>query len=74
MERSRDEALKTQTRAAAVVTLVAALAWMGGSWLGGEAGLPVRYAFLLDLAALAAFAWSIVVLVRVRRARREMEN
>lgn len=74
MQRSEEEDLRARTRAAAIVTLVAALIWTGGSWLGGAAGLPVRYAFLLDLAALAAFGWSIVALVRVRRARRELEN
>jgi hypothetical protein len=74
MEPSRDEELKARTRTAAIVTLAAALVWMGGSWLGGLIGLEGRYAFLLDLAALAAFAWSIVALIGVRRARREMEN
>ncbi|MDE0114866.1 MAG: DUF5337 family protein [Albidovulum sp.] len=29
---------------------------------GGLFGLPIRYAFLLDFAALAAFAWAIIVM------------
>ncbi len=61
---------RNQARAAAVVVVAAFMLWMGFSWLGGELGLPVRYAFLVDFAALAAFFWSFVVLVRVWRKSR----
>ncbi len=74
MDGKRDTALRGQTRTAAVVILVAMLAWMFGSWLGGRLGLPVRFAFLLDLACLAAMAWSAFVLIKVRRVRRNLEN
>ena len=50
------------------------LSTVAGSWIGGAMGAPVRFAFLLDLACLAAFVWAMVVLLKVRRARAELEN
>lgn len=43
------------------------LAWMGVQWLGGRLGWEPRYAFLLDLAALAAFFWALVVTYQIWR-------
>ena len=60
-----------QIRAAAVVIITTMLLWMAASFLGGRLGLPVRYAFLFDLAALAAFIWAFVVLATVWRKRRQ---
>jgi hypothetical protein len=45
------------------------IVWMASQWIGGQIGLAARYAFLFDLLALAAFAWSLIVLFRVWRAR-----
>ena len=59
-----------QARIASIVILVTFVGWMGASWIGGMIGLPVRYAFLFDFAALAAFFWALVVLVGVWRKRR----
>lgn len=70
----REQGLRAQARAAAIVILVAMVAWMAGAWAGGVLGLPVRFAFLLDLACLAALIWSLVVLTRVWLARRQEEN
>jgi hypothetical protein len=47
------------------------VAWMAAQWLGGRLGWEARFAFLFDLAALAAFIWAFVVTWRVWRARRE---
>ena len=65
----RDTQLKKQTRLASIVILVTMLGWMGISFLGGRLGLPVRYAFLVDFAAIAAFIWALYVLFNVWRAR-----
>ena len=47
----------------ALVIAATMILWLGGQWIGGRIGLdPSSYAFLLDLAALAAFFWSLVVL------------
>lgn len=59
-----------QARIASIVILVTFVVWMGASWIGGKVGLPVRYAFLFDFAALAAFFWALVVLIGVWRKRR----
>jgi len=71
--RDRDAELKAQTRLAAIVIAVAMLGWMAFNFLGGKMGLPVRFAFLGDLAAIAAFLWAMIVLLRVWRERQQGE-
>ncbi len=66
---SNSETHKAQTRLASIVVVVAMLGWMLISWFGGMLGLPVRFAFLADLIALAAFVWAGIVLFRIWRAR-----
>ena len=46
----------------ALVIAVTMILWLFGQWIGGRIGLDPSYVFLLDLAALAAFFWSLVVL------------
>ena len=55
-----NDQMKASTRLASIVIVVAMLSWMAISWLGGAIGLPERYAFLADLAALAAFAFAFI--------------
>ena len=66
--------MRRQARIASIVILVAFLGWMGASWIGGHLGLEPRYAFLLDLAALAALFWALVVMFQVWRARQRDED
>ena len=63
-------AIARQTRLVAVVLIATMVLWMGGQWLGGLMGLQTRFAFLLDLAALAAFFWALVVTYQIWRTRR----
>ncbi len=65
-----DRHLARQARLVAVVIAVTVVAWLAGQWLGGRLGWQARYAFLFDLAALAAFFWALVVTFRVWYARR----
>ncbi len=58
---------KRSIKQAAIVIIAAMVLWMAGSLLGGQLGLPVRFAFLLDLAVLAAFLWAVIVLIRIWR-------
>jgi len=58
-----------QARLAAVVIFATMIIWMALQWIGGQIGLPARFVFLFDLAAMAAFAWALIVLFRVWRAR-----
>lgn len=67
----RNDPAKGQIRIAAAVIIVTMLVWMGASFLGGQIGLEPRFAILLDLAALAAFGWAMVVLFWAWRARQD---
>ena len=57
-------------RLAATVIVVAMVLWLGLSWLGGRLGWDARYAFLIDLAAIAAFVWALAVTWRIWQRRR----
>jgi Family of unknown function (DUF5337) len=59
------DARRGQVRLATFVIVVTMPLWMALSWAGGALGWPVRYAFLIDFAALGALAFSLIVLFRV---------
>ena len=59
-----------QARLVALVIAVTMLAWMAAQWLGGKLGLPARYVFLFDFAAIAAFVWALAVTFQIWRGRR----
>ena len=64
---------KAQARKGQTVGLVIAgtmLIWLGANWIGPRLGLPDRYVFLFDFAALAAFFWAMVVTYQIWRASR----
>ncbi|MCY3877721.1 MAG: DUF5337 family protein [Rhodobacteraceae bacterium] len=54
----------SRIRLSACVIVCAMLIWLGGSWLGGVLNWPVKFAFLLDFAVLAALAWAVLSLIR----------
>ncbi len=66
----RDRRLVRQVRLAAVVMAVTMVLWVAAQYIGGQLGLPVRYAFLIDLAAIAALVWALAVTYFVWKARR----
>lgn len=70
---TENDPLKAQTRLASIVIIVAMLGWLAVNFLGGKLGLPIRFAFLADFAAMAAFAWALIVLYKVWRKRQEGE-
>jgi hypothetical protein len=72
-QQSQDKARATarKARMVAIVIVVTMLLWMGVQALGGRLGWPVRFVFLFDLAALAAFFWALVVSFQIWRDRRE---
>jgi len=71
----RQQALAREARMVAVVLAAAMLVWMGAQWLGGRMGWETRFVFLFDLAAMAAFVWSLVVTWRIwRRGRTGQGN
>lgn len=61
----KQQALAREARLVAVVLAVTMLLWMGAQYLGGRMGWETRFVFLFDLAALAAFLWSLIVTWRI---------
>lgn len=68
------DAASEQIRIASIVIIVTMVAWMGASFIGGLIGLEARYAFLFDLAALAAFLWALIVLFKAWRLRQTKKD
>lgn len=60
-----------RTRAVAFVIAGTMILWMGAQALGGWLGWETRFVFLVDLAALAAFVWALVVTYQIWRGRRK---
>ena len=58
-------------RIAAIVIAGAMMLWLAAQALGDKLGLPTRYVFLFDFAALAALFWALVVTYQIWRDRRE---
>lgn len=67
----QEQALARKLRMVAVVIAVAGVLWMGAQWIGGQIGLNPKFAFLFDLAALAAFFWTMIVTYQIWRTRRD---
>lgn len=65
-----EQQLARRARNVALVMAGTMILWLGGQWLGRTLGMPGKYAFLFDFAALAAFIWALVVTNQIRRARR----
>jgi hypothetical protein len=66
----RDRVLSRKARMVALVMAGAMVLWLLAQFLGGRLGLPPRYAFLADFAALAAFVWALYVTFQIWQARR----
>lgn len=65
----KDRQITRQGRIAALVVAIAMSIWIAAQWVGPQLGLQMRYAFLIDFAAMAAFVWAFVVALQVWRAR-----
>ena len=60
-----------QIRLAAIVMAATMVIWMGAQLLGGQLGLPARFVFLFDLAAIAALVWALFVTYQIWQMRRD---
>lgn len=58
-----------QMRLVAIVIALAVLGWLLVQALGREYGWAGEWVFLADLAAIAAFVWSLLVTWRIWRRR-----
>lgn len=69
MTREQEQAQQLQMRRIAIVMAVAGVLWLAMQWLGPRLGLAGEYAFLIDLAAIGAFIWALVLAVSLWRRR-----
>ncbi|APX90612.1 hypothetical protein BV394_13535 [Brevirhabdus pacifica] len=74
MGQDRDMQLARRARLVGVVMVATMLLWFAAQYLGGRLGLEVRYVFLFDFLALAAFAWALINVFWIWRARQSDEG
>jgi len=72
-EKEKNRDLARQGRLVGVLIAMTMVLWMAAQWLGGEMGWDLRYVFLFDLVALAAFAWGMYLTWQLWRKRRDEE-
>lgn len=64
----------SQGRFAALVIALTGLFWVGATWAGSHWDWPNRTRALLDLLALAGFAFALIVTFRIWRMRQKDEG
>ncbi len=69
MSTDLEQQLARKGRTVGLVIAIAMVLWMGAQWLGRTMGLPPRYAFLFDFAAIGALIWALIVIYQIWRAR-----
>jgi hypothetical protein len=71
---AKDAAIARRGRVVALVIAGSMILWVSAQWLGGQLGLPPRFAFLFDFAALAALIWAMYNIYQMRRARSDNQR
>ncbi|MCR9069314.1 MAG: DUF5337 domain-containing protein [Rhodobacteraceae bacterium] len=66
-----ERARRRQIRLAAIVMAATMVLWMGAQVAGGALGLPARFVFLFDFAAIGGLVWALSVTYFVWKARRD---
>ncbi|MDO5704322.1 MAG: DUF5337 domain-containing protein [Paracoccus sp. (in: a-proteobacteria)] len=66
---TRHSADSAQMRLVAVVIAAAMILWLALNWAGQTYNWAPKWAFLVDLAAIGAFVWSLLVTWRIWRRR-----
>lgn len=64
----------TQGRLASLIIALTAVLWVGVTWAGAHWDWPQRTRALFDLAALAGFAFAMIVTYRIWRLRQKDEG
>ncbi len=70
----QEAALDRKGRVAALVIAGAMLIWMLMQLIGAHMSWPLRFAFLFDLAAMAALFWALVVAYQVWQGRKMLRT
>ena len=71
---AQERALAARGRLVSLVIVGTMVLWLLSLWLAPKLGLPGRYAFLFDFAALAGLFWALVVALGLRRVRAETRD
>ena len=71
MAPDKEALLAKKARMVSLVIAGTMLLWIGAQWLGSKLGITTRYSLLLDLMALAAFVWALVVIYQIWRSRQK---
>ena len=71
MPPQQDHIQAKKGRTAGLVIAGSMLVWLGMQWAAVELNMSSRYMLLLDLAVMAAMAWSLVVTFQIWRMRRD---
>ncbi len=74
MTDAKDRELAQKGRMVAIVIAGTMCLWLALQWLGGYYGWPARFAILFDMAAIAAFVWSLYVAYQIWRDRRQNQG
>ncbi|WP_299404107.1 DUF5337 domain-containing protein [uncultured Roseobacter sp.] len=69
-DETQEASLAAKGRLVSIVIVGTMVLWLLSLWLGPKLGLPGRYAFLFDFAALAGLFWALMVSLQIRRARK----
>jgi hypothetical protein len=69
MSEQSDKALARKGQTVGLVIAGTMLVWLAANWVGPQLGLPGRFVFLFDFAALAALIWAMVVIYQMWQAR-----
>lgn len=68
---ARDHALAAKGRMISLVIVGTMLLWLAVQfWIGPMLELSLRYTVLIDLLAMAALAWSFILSMQLKRARK----
>lgn len=70
MASPQDQKNARKSRQVGIVIAVTMGLWLLVQLVGDQYGWPASYALLVDLAALAAFIWALVVTYQIWRQRR----
>ncbi|WP_187428669.1 hypothetical protein ROLI_012320 [Roseobacter fucihabitans] len=70
----QDAVLAARGRRVSMVIAGTMVLWFLAISIGPMLGLPGRYAFLFDFAALAGLFWALVVSLQIRRARKSLRD
>lgn len=71
MAPDKEALLAKKARMVSLVIAGTMLLWIGAQWIGSKLGITTRYSLLLDLMALAAFVWALVVIYQIWRSRQK---